>query len=265
MTFELPEMRSPLQVSINPITCNSDPLPTPPSQISSQLPSTLHHPFYLDPRKSLLSFSFLVCHGHHTHIASPLHERFTLLVQRKYILERVENVLNSSQGRKGLHQKTVVVKWPTWGPKSSRFLTEKHLSWACFAYGTRVVMAPSAQGTRSQCRLRVLDFNPFVVAREQEKQRARKEKLSKRLCSPDYEGVVDSDEEDGLEMGTVVRVVDEPTIIRSGKVFKNDVHTQLPYRESTTVELFNFANVVIDEERIGGLVVSFLLRLNDLV
>ncbi|KAG8906065.1 regulator of (H+)-ATPase in vacuolar membrane, partial [Tulasnella sp. 403] len=294
-TFLLPPMREPLEVSVNPICCNTEPPPYPRSQsaaplsasASSSAPSSPNPvrdpPFYLDGSTSLLSFSFMVCHGHSVQSVMPLHERFTLVVQRKAFLSRIDDILRVTNGRwVGSQWKAVHVSWINWGPPISRWLTVKHLSWACFINGSRIVLSPIIPEDLSMCHLRVLDFNPYIVSKERQRKGARIAKENVGCCAeggfPDKwkgrskgKGKMrqrddDIDEEehqtlsgskktcvDGAEQHVSVQLVDEMGTIPSGKLWLEPVQSELPYRQVTTKDVFPFANVVIDEERIGGI------------
>lgn len=168
----------------------------------------------------------------------------------------------------------------------------KHLSWACFVSGTRIVMSPPARDQdddRALCHLRILDFNPFVVAKEAEERRLAEEELCSReanivrveFCDDDgpverrgahaavgrggkgkqREGITLAPAEDTDETREVsVKLVDFAGCIPRSKLWLEPVHSHLPYRQVTTKETFAFANVVIDEERIGGIVVCAFSR-----
>ncbi|KAG8862945.1 hypothetical protein FRB96_000365 [Tulasnella sp. 330] len=289
-SFELPRMRTPLEVSVNTICCNSEipPLLSSPAASSSSS-SSLSPPFQLDPASALLSFSFMVCHGHSAAAAAgtPLHERFTLVVQRKAFMGRIDDLLKSTRGRwPGSSWKAWAMPWTNWGPHTSRWITMKHLSWACFVSGTRIVMSPPARDQdddQTLCHLRILDFNPFLVAKEAEERRQAEEELCSRedslkveFCEDDgaierrgahavgrggkgkqKEETISSVPDETEEAKEVsVKLVDFAGCIPRSKLWLESVHSHLPYRQVTTKETFAFANVVIDEERIGGIMVN---------
>ncbi|KAG9035541.1 hypothetical protein FRB95_011083 [Tulasnella sp. JGI-2019a] len=289
-SFELPLMRTPLEVSVNTICCNSEipPLTSslPPSSSSST--PTSSSPFQLDPACALLSFSFMVCHGHSAAATAgaPLHERFTLVVQRKAFLGRIEDILRTTRGRwPGASFKPWALPWTNWGPNISRWITMKHLSWACFVSGTRIVMSPPAKAQdddQALCHLRILDFNPFIVAKESEERRlaASRDEIAKvEFCAgggtlerrgahaavrsgkgKQREDTSLSATEQGRadeEMREIsVRLIDGPSRIPPSKLWLEPIESRLPYRQVTTKETFAFANVVIDEERIGAIMVN---------
>ncbi|KAG8922285.1 hypothetical protein FRC02_011964 [Tulasnella sp. 418] len=254
-TFHLPEMRNPLEVSVNPIACNTEPPAPNPHSASS---TARRQPFYLNPASSLISFSFIVCHGHSMHVTTPVHERFTLLIQRQALIDRLEECTKSLNGRwVGNNWKTMNFPWLQWGPNISRFLTTTYISWACFLHGTKVILAPPDPKDRTKCRLAVLDFNPAVVAMETLKR--RNNALSSKGKNPEEmsdDMEEDPDQEEVEENGVMVKLVKESGVLKKGKVFSRDVYTELPYRQVTSTETFGFANVVIDEERIGGILVN---------
>lgn len=286
-SFWLPEMNLPLEVSVNTICCNAEIPPllsvsaAPPRSDpeSDAKPAPQVSPFQLDPASALLSFSFMVCHGHSAVSTVPLHERFTLVIQRKAFVNRVHEVLRQAKGRwVGTAWRTVLLPWTNWGPHISRWITMKHLSWACFVSGTRIVLSPTSRDEDSRCHLRILDFNPYVVAQESEKRR-RKEL---RQRTPEYceesaiaerwkvggksamrqwddeeapAGPSSQSSDTSEESAVSVKLVDFPGYIPDSKLWLHKVESQLPYRQVTTKESFAFANVVIDEERIGGIMV----------
>ncbi|KAG8940908.1 hypothetical protein FRC04_004891 [Tulasnella sp. 424] len=281
-SFWLPAMRQPLEVSVNPICCNTEP-PIPHryyAKASPTSPGPRCPPFYQDGENSLLSFSFMVCHGHSAQSVTPLHERFTLVVQRRALLKRIEEALRPANSRwVGSHWKTVNFPWNEWGPSSSRWLTMKHLSWACFMSGTRLILSPIIPEDRSLCHLRVLDFNPAVVEKEKLRQQQRRSLLpsycveepgcskGRTICKgkgkrresdvvEDADAMAKSDIENLSYQSALVKLVDEPGRILAGKLWAHEVHSNLPYRQVTTKESFPYANVVIDDERIGGILVG---------
>lgn len=60
------------------------------------------------------------------------------------------------------------------------------------------------------------------------------------------------------EERVMVRLFDAPGRMAGGKLWAEAVHSTLPFRSVTTKATFPYANVVIDEERIGGILVSGL-------
>ncbi|KIO33271.1 hypothetical protein M407DRAFT_234431 [Tulasnella calospora MUT 4182] len=281
-SFYLPAMRQPLEVSVNPICCNTEP-PIPHRFYAKSSPTTPGPrcpPFYQDGENSLLSFSFMVCHGHSAQSVTPLHERFTLVVQRRALLKRIDDALRPANGRwVGAQWKTMYFPWNEWGPSSSRWLTMKHLSWACFMSGTRLILSPIIPEDRSLCHLRVLDFNPAVVEKEKLRQQQRRSQQpsycveepgcskGRTICKgkgkrresdvlEDADAMAKSDIENLASQSALVKLVDEPGRIPAGKLWAQEVHSNLPYRQVTTKESFPYANVVIDDERIGGILVG---------
>ncbi len=281
-SFRFPPMRDPLEVSVNPICCNSEP-PLPPtamyasstsSSSSSSSSSFRTPPFYQDGANSIICFSFMVCHGHSAQATTPLHERFTLVIQRSGFVQQVEELLKSTSGRWVGHQwRPVVIPWDQWGPQISRWLTMKHMSWACFMSGSRLILSPVIPEDRTNCHLRVLDFNPYAVGLESQ----RRKELSERRGSLGYceetrsqrwkgfgkrREVQEGEEAEWIaprnppESRVLVKLVGEEVKLPAGKLWAEPVHSRLPYRQVTTKEVFPYANVVIDEERIGGILVS---------
>jgi len=279
-TFQLPPMREPMEVSVNPICVNSEPPLRHAYSPTSSSEDPRCSPFYPDGQTSLLSFSFMVCHGHSVHSTTPLHERFTLVMHRQALLDRVDEALRPTNGRwVGSHWKTVVYPWSSWGPRTSRWLTMRHLSWACFMSGSRLIMSPLIPEDRSMCHLSILDFNPYAVAKERQRRSGGMSRpVDSGYCddaahaAPKWGrfnngkgkqvGFSFDDPEDQLALeqpqddDVLVKLVDYPGVIQSGKVWAEPVQSYLPYRQVTTKESFPYANVVIDEERIGGILVN---------
>ncbi|KAI0322866.1 hypothetical protein OF83DRAFT_267940 [Amylostereum chailletii] len=154
------------------------------------------------------------------------------------------------RNRPRLADPTTPVPWTDWGPGATRWFADKLSSdWQHAVHGFRTAERVGADGgvpdtneqgsTTSRHRIRVRDFNPYVVRRA----RRRAE-----------DGAEEGDEEEtGDEEGeikTTRRLVTEPSIIPARETFLEDVRSCLPYREVMTEEPVEVSDIMMDDSRI---------------
>ncbi|KAH9963630.1 hypothetical protein BC827DRAFT_1266401 [Russula dissimulans] len=102
------------------------------------------------------------------------------------------------------------VPWEGWGPANTRIVMHDSLTWGSLVGERRAVV-----GQLRPTLITMRDFNPFRVRRALERTGGAGKELK-------------------LECGSVIRVVDEMSVLRGGEWFNDDIETSLPYVETTT-------------------------------
>lgn len=140
-------------------------------------------------------------------------------------------------------------RWDSWGPRYSRALRlENHHSvWVCYVHGTRFVRAIEDNTAEPQVRrLQIMDFNPLSI------RRCKSRGLASPSCGTKVlqcQYILDGNY--GMEN---IEIVDWETVIPRGqRLFARDITTALPYRRSTSVQLFPHTDFMIDEDVVIGL------------
>jgi hypothetical protein len=121
-----------------------------------------------------------------------------------------------------------VIPWEVWGPQNTRWYPADWSGWRYSSEGLKVVDSISrvADLASTDRRIRLRDFNPYALA------------------------PLASDDDATLETWQKGTVVKEPSQIHAPMFFAEDVESCLPYREVLTEELFDFSEVIMDENQI---------------
>jgi hypothetical protein len=131
-----------------------------------------------------------------------------------------------------------LIPWSEWGPKTTRWLDASKFSsvYITSTAGQRFVSIDKGSRTQNSP-IRVLDFNPYHV---------RKAHLTNERypCTDRLVGV-------GPE-----ELQAESEICPSGGVFARNIASRLPYIESSTETYHGYDAVLLDEQRIIGIIVS---------
>ncbi|KAI0769165.1 hypothetical protein BC629DRAFT_794333 [Irpex lacteus] len=107
------------------------------------------------------------------------------------------------------------VAWNRWGPQNSRCFVD-HSSVITGAYGSQILLSDGS----------MLDFNPQLISHEL--MRVGKSPLFK----PRKRLLLGRSSKRDVELPEGGRIVRQPTVLRKGPVFEQDVVTCLPYRET---------------------------------
>lgn len=242
-TYRLPQLQS--TVTGVSFMCRSD--PTPSFSISQPSSSFTYPPFFHDPSDQLVSLTIDV-EGPDPTVAS---WSSTLFLLSKTLLQRVPARQTPAP---------TIVGWEAWGLNASRFLADVGAlrGYACYIYGYKYAYIPHTCRGRF---LHVLNFNPYATSRP----------FPAALKTGDSGGAIAADDKVWAgENVTSTGVVHGSTIEKAVEYsvgFSEDVTTTLPYRATMLVQRLQhrYIDVMIDAERIIGVLVRCLLKLRSLV
>jgi hypothetical protein len=137
----------------------------------------------------------------------------------------------------GQAETATVYPWESWGPHNTRWFPERlSTDWQHALYGYRTVETVPNSAEVQPRRLRVRDYNPYVVAL------ASRDQADDDSYEDEYEGRS--------------RVVTEASTVLARGAFEHDVVSSLPYREVISEETFDVTDVMMDDCRVLLLKVS---------
>jgi hypothetical protein len=131
------------------------------------------------------------------------------------------------------------IPWEIWGPQNTRWYPADWSGWRYSSYGLKVIDSISRisdMDSRDR-RIRLRDFNS-------------------RAFAP-----LASDDDATLEPWRKGTVIKESSQIHAPTFFAGNVETRLPYREVLTEEIFDFSEVIMDENQIVLLKVLLIILL----
>ncbi|KAI0261862.1 hypothetical protein BC834DRAFT_418891 [Gloeopeniophorella convolvens] len=181
---------------------------------SRDLYQRAHHlPFIDDPSEAVFCFTL--------DLSSPLSENYSFFVQRSLLCEYA--------ARGGGHR----YPWPSWGPAATRWI--RHWDGGDTDFrpdvprGSRIPIVHVPDDKSVKGPVIIYDFHP------------------KRVRSALTRGIAPSRPIRGH-----FKVVTEPSTLKRGDLFEQDVTTSLPYCEIRSKECYSYDTIVLDEERIVG-------------
>ena len=151
----------------------------------------------------------------------------------------------------------IAVPWEDWMQKGARALlvpTAERV-WVCNVYGSRYVHAVEPRdldAPRMARHVAVLDFNLDALRYEEEKG------ISDLATESD--GCWEAEADDGKRRKAKVQIYDEPSTLpaMSCGIFDEDVTTSLPYRRTVLREKVKFDGVMLTEDNIVFVNVSYV-------
>ena len=233
--------------SIIRLGCCAEPNPTGSGPGPLLIPAPTFRPFRDTAAKAIVLFNLLIEYMN-IHAAQFFHATrpFTFIVHRRALLSHIPRVqqacapFHSVIGAAGAPP---MVPWSAWGVPITRWFESDQASirWITTTAGQRAVTMED----RSPTPIIVHDFNPYAVraALAREASQGWTQECEKSRVLPN---------------GNRQTIKVEEDVIPAGSVFREDVRSALPYIETVTQTRYGYEGVLIDEERILGLVVCSL-------
>lgn len=228
--------------SIVRLCCRGEPNPTGSGPLAIPAPS--HRPFRDKAADAIILFNVMVeCAPIFRRDHFPETRTFTFILHRSALLAHIPVALRACAPFCTTSESVPVpveVPWSTWGVVATRWFESDPASmrWVTTTAGQRAVAMVDNMSTP----IIVRDFNPYTV-------RAARGSAAARGQSPRCNW------SDPLPNGNQKILTVEETVVPAGSAFKEDVRSALPYVEIVTQERYRYQGVLIDEERILGLMV----------
>ncbi|KAL6299410.1 hypothetical protein BKA93DRAFT_829888 [Sparassis latifolia] len=235
---------------IRQVLCRSEPNP---SGCDSTFGNNDGSPFRPDPKDSVVIFNFFIRVGEivgRVYTLSLIMHRSALLA---WLPPRPPKVSHSDAvsedllpgdtddaSRRGLHAELSTVPWAVWGPPATRWLNgmSPNNRWITTTCGQRHV----AVGHDMPFQISILNFNQLSLRRF-----IAQHPHSEALLSVTRERTEPTNGETVL-----IHAVHEPSTLFL-EVFEEVVVSCLPYLSTTTIGEYDYANVLLDEDRIIGI------------
>ena len=242
-TLNLPPLAK--HASIIRLGCRAEPNPTSSGPSPVLVPAPTARPFRDTAAEAIVLFNLLIEYMN-IHAAQFFHATcpFNFIVHRRALLSHIPRAQQAcAPFRSVLGEAPTTVPWSAWGVPVTRWFESDQASirWITTTAGQRAVTMED----RSPTPIIVHDFNPYAVraALARETSQGWMQECEKSRVLPN---------------GNRQTVKVEEDVIPAGSVFREDVRSALPYIETVTQTRYGYEGVLIDEERILGLVVRSL-------
>ena len=242
-TLNLPPLAK--HTSIICLSCRAKPNLTGSAHDPLLVPAPNTHPFRDTTAEAIVLFNLLIEYMNiHAvqffHVTHP----FTFIVHRRTLLSHIPH---SQQACTPFHsvlgEAPMTVLWSAWGVPITRWFESDQVSiqWITTTAGQRTVTMED----RSPMPIIVHNFNLYAVraALARKASQGQTQECKKLRVLPN---------------GNRQTIKVEEDVIPAGSVFREDVQSALPYIKTVTQTRYGYEGVLIDEERILGLVVRSL-------
>jgi len=236
--FHLPPLSQ--NTSLYYFYCRAEPKPTGSGPVAVPPPSG--RPFRDKAEDAIVIFNISYNYFYGTR-----RDWIILIVHRRALLAHIPAAHRTRVPFCSLPEPTpavVEVPWSVWGPSATRLFMGNPMSIHGIetTAGQRAVMLEDRMPTP----IIVRDFNPYAV------------RAARALASASGQ-LKEGNWSKQLPNGNRMTLNVEDSVLDAGSIFKEDVRSSLPYVEVVTQDEYHYNGVMIDDQRILGFKVCFVL------